>query len=45
MLIVQILPSNFIKWSGWVQTYMEDKEKNSSLEKTGEGGRIVNKIL
>lgn len=24
---------------------MQDKEKNSSLEKIGKGGRIVNKIL
>ena len=44
MLAVQIL-SNFIKWSDWVQRYMQNKEKNSSLRKLRKAGRLVNKIL
>ena len=39
MLEVQIL-SNFIKWSNWVQRYMQNKEKNSSPEKTGESRKV-----
>ena len=44
MLAVQIL-SNFIKWSDWVQRYMQNKEKNSSLRKLRKAGKLVNKIL
>ena len=45
MLEVQIL-SKFIKWSDWVQRYMQNKEKNSrnpiekTLEKTGESRKV-----